>query len=376
MTLTTTQMLDLLKIRLGQSQSRGTEDAVRPDLLIHFINLGQDQAVMWLKRNLLHELDASVLKQSLDEDGAFDVSNLSIFNGVNGIDHVKEWGDDYCYKISYKEYIDHSDTVKQFFSDRPRYYIRGSKLYFIFADTTSITSGNISSGVEYKVTGYGRIRYNSANYEITEIFTGASGATAFAVINPTLTLGVPVDFVDGGAGNDIIRASANQVLDVNWVTKGMEVGDTFTVKGSASNSGTYTVVEVSEEDLEVATGSFTAEVQSTPTIKITSITDSTTGVIVKAQYIDLWYLHTPDTRALSGESLTYLLNGLYHNLIVDFAEAEYWRSTGQADRYNLALQRALGMIQEYNGRHPYTESQSIIEETDDSDIKIKFVSTS
>jgi len=74
-----------------------------------------------------------------------------------------------------------------------------------------------------------------------------SGVTIYAT--PTLTFG------DNGASPDTITRNRG-----SWIDEGFAVGDSFTIAGTSSNDGTYTITALTATVLSVATGSFAAEV--------------------------------------------------------------------------------------------------------------------
>jgi len=67
-------------------------------------------------------------------------------------------------------------------------------------------------------------------------------------------LGTGIAFVDGGGGEDTITDTGN-----GFIAAGFEVGDEFTVSGSTSNDGSYTILAVVAGTINVATASLTAE---------------------------------------------------------------------------------------------------------------------
>ena len=66
--------------------------------------------------------------------------------------------------------------------------------------------------------------------------------------------GVDIAFVDGGAGEDTITQTAARFLEA-----GLSAGKVFTVSGSTSNDGDYTIISVVAGTINVATDSLIAE---------------------------------------------------------------------------------------------------------------------
>ena len=71
---------------------------------------------------------------------------------------------------------------------------------------------------------------------------------------PTLT------FVDNGGSNDLLQRDKG-----SWLDLGFRVGQELTIAGGNTNDGTYTILVVTDNTIEVATASFTDEVTNTYT---------------------------------------------------------------------------------------------------------------
>jgi hypothetical protein len=92
----------------------------------------------------------------------------------------------------------------------------------------------------------------------TQISFPAAGAGTF--VPDTDPSGVSIlatpglTFVDGGGSDDTLVRNRG-----SWLEDGFATGDTMTIAGTASNDGTYTIVNVTTDTITVATGSFAAE---------------------------------------------------------------------------------------------------------------------
>jgi len=62
--------------------------------------------------------------------------------------------------------------------------------------------------------------------------------------------------------------------------------------------------------------------------------------------VDVYYIKEP---AQMGASTECDLNGVFHDALLELAEAELWRTSNTQDRKSEAEQRAFGMISQYNG---------------------------
>ncbi len=85
-----------------------------------------------------------------------------------------------------------------------------------------------------------------------QTFNTKDGIANYA-LSATVT-GTDIAFVDGGAGEDQITRTA-----ADFVSAGFIVGNVFTVSGSASNDGSYTIISVTTDTINVATGSLEVE---------------------------------------------------------------------------------------------------------------------
>lgn len=64
--------------------------------------------------------------------------------------------------------------------------------------------------------------------------------------------------------------------------------------------------------------------------------------------VDCYYLKEPDELTTSSPAVNCELNAIFHDAILEFAEAELWRLSNQPDRMNSALTRAYEYIGRYN----------------------------
>jgi hypothetical protein len=71
---------------------------------------------------------------------------------------------------------------------------------------------------------------------------------------------VTLTFVDNGASNDLITRDKG-----SWLDGRFRVGQNITIGGGNTNDGTYEILAVTADTIEVATGSFTDEVVTTYT---------------------------------------------------------------------------------------------------------------
>ena len=171
---------DLLTL-MGHKLEDPDEDLFTSAIKLLFLNEGQRQVVKKLKRQLLNDLDGESLNQTLDENGAYDYSGLSPYGGLKGVDRIKmvDTGK-YADRISFSEYREYLNSNIQFYSDRPKYYVRGTNLYPIFiTDPNDVASGSIAEGQKYKVIDYTSVTYNGTPYTDDQIFTGVAGVTTY-----------------------------------------------------------------------------------------------------------------------------------------------------------------------------------------------------
>lgn len=79
------------------------------------------------------------------------------------------------------------------------------------------------------------------------------------VLGTFINVGVTLQFVDGGVGNDTLVRDKG-----SWIDEQFDVGMILTISGSASNDGsTYTITAISDKTLTFATGTVTAEADAT-----------------------------------------------------------------------------------------------------------------
>jgi hypothetical protein len=120
-------------------------------------------------------------------------------------------------------------------------------------------SGSTSNDGDYTIVSVtaGTITLNTG--AITTAEPGVAGVAfaekTTAVEDPvtyTPTDGTTISFVDGGGNADTITDSAG-----GFITAGFEASDTFTVSGSTSNDGEYTIVSVTANTITLSTGTIT-----------------------------------------------------------------------------------------------------------------------
>ena len=64
--------------------------------------------------------------------------------------------------------------------------------------------------------------------------------------------------------------------------------------------------------------------------------------------VDCYYIKTPATLTTSSPAVNCELNDIFHDAILEFAEAELWRTANQPDRMNNALTRGYEYLAKYN----------------------------
>lgn len=122
---TVTEMRDLLGIYLEDAD----KNEIIPLTRLQLLNTAQDRVVTLLNRHILDELDASELAAALDDtDGYYDFSGLSIFHN-KAIDGIRITDGNFCFKISFNEFIKLENQGFTFTTNDPIYYIRGDYIY-------------------------------------------------------------------------------------------------------------------------------------------------------------------------------------------------------------------------------------------------------
>lgn len=121
------EMLALLGLYLGDPK----QDVFGPAEKLQMLNQYQGVVIQMLNRHILEELDVPLLAQSLDSEGAFDLSLLvnPVFQKNKGIDGIRLTGGKFCNRISFHEYRKYIDLNKVFTADDPVYILMGSKVY-------------------------------------------------------------------------------------------------------------------------------------------------------------------------------------------------------------------------------------------------------
>lgn len=107
--------------------------------------------------------------------------------------------------------------------------------------------------------------------------------------------GATIAFVDGGGEADTITDSAE-----GFVAAGFEDGDTFTVSGSTSNDGDYTIVSVTAGTITLATGEITAAEAGIEGISFAGKSTATVSVGIDGD-LDRFSADTTQSVATAGE---------------------------------------------------------------------------
>ncbi len=132
--MTLSQMIDLAEVYFYE-----LDREVVPAQMLILLNQAQEKLVSMLNRNIITDLDVTLLAQSLGSSGEFDLSGLTdtIWHGTQGIDGIKHTDGKFCSKISYGEYKIQSDHDNEFTDSFPIYYVRGTNIYVMpYSDHT------------------------------------------------------------------------------------------------------------------------------------------------------------------------------------------------------------------------------------------------
>jgi len=70
--------------------------------------------------------------------------------------------------------------------------------------------------------------------------------------------------------------------------------------------------------------------------------------------VDCYYIKTPTALALTSPATNCDLNAIFHDAILEFTEAELWRTVNKQDRMNTALTRGYEYLGKYN-QNPATQ---------------------
>ncbi|GAG32947.1 unnamed protein product, partial [marine sediment metagenome] len=156
-------------------------------IIVQMLNWAQENVVSILPPHILSDLDMILESQVLDVNGEFDVLELTdeIFHGVNGISKVRIHDGNFCRKMSDDEYAKATNLSMTFtasdYNPPPPFVIRGTKIRVLpYESNAEVESGDIAEDVDYYVSEYTTVTYNSVDYADGDVFTGVSGATTYS----------------------------------------------------------------------------------------------------------------------------------------------------------------------------------------------------
>jgi len=177
MTLDLDEMIVLLSICLQDVNNQ----KFIPDILITWLNIGQDKAVNLLNYHQITEADVDVHDAVLYGDGSFDLSGLAVktANLDKSVNRARFKDAKFARKISLQEWSKLKNDSYVFQTTDPRYYPRGTKIFFEPFSHDDVATGSIEEGVVYVNYGYTTVTYNSVEYADGESFTGVSGVTSY-----------------------------------------------------------------------------------------------------------------------------------------------------------------------------------------------------
>lgn len=127
--------------------------------------------------------------------------------------------------------------------------------------TVRIT-GAVAGGGHNNITGVATVT------NATTLTFPAAGADLDAegpIAGVSMSCETTLTFGDNGGSEDTITRTAG-----SWLEDGFRVGDVFTIAGTASNNGTWTITGVTPTVVNVATGSFAAEVIGANSVTMTA----------------------------------------------------------------------------------------------------------
>jgi len=179
MTLDLDGMMELLSFYLGDTKDRKHP----PDLLLIWMNIGQDKAVTLLNRCQISEADIYVSDPVLYGDGSFDLSSLSTptANLANSLERVRIKDGKFFDKISLQEWAKMKNDSKVFSTLEPKFYARGTKIMCEPFSADDVATGSIVEGTVYVNYGYTTVNYDGNPYTDGQSFTGVSGVTTYTV---------------------------------------------------------------------------------------------------------------------------------------------------------------------------------------------------
>lgn len=109
-------------------------------------------------------------------------------------------------------------------------------------------SSQAANNDTFQLASAGVTKLDIEGFGILTAATDASGVSIW---------GTPgLQFVDGGGGDDLLKRDPARG---SWTDENFAVGDTFRVKGTASNDGDYLITGITGDTITVATDSFAAE---------------------------------------------------------------------------------------------------------------------
>lgn len=194
------EMDDLLALSLNEINQAGDSPfEFTPTMRQTFLNMGQNEAIRLLNKHHLSVLDTDVTGKALVGGSYYDLTGLSVlpFDYDKGLDGVLITGGKYCDKLSFQEVKDKANARQTFSNDRPRYYVRGTRIYILPTQATdatialsyrrepnkmylSVSNGDIKAGVTYLVNGYTTFSYNNVSKTDGMTFVGLAGNVGFS----------------------------------------------------------------------------------------------------------------------------------------------------------------------------------------------------
>lgn len=177
MTLDLDGMKSLLSFYLADVKKRDHP----PDLLLDWLNIGQDKAVVLLNRCQISEADIYVNDAFLYGDGSFDLSSLATAtaNFANSLEKVRFKDGKFFRKISLQEWAKLKDASHVFSTLKPKFYARGTKIMCEPFSADDVATGSIEEDVVYVNYGYTTVTYDGNGYTDGQSFTGVSGVPAY-----------------------------------------------------------------------------------------------------------------------------------------------------------------------------------------------------
>ena len=237
MTLDLDGMMELLSFYLGDTK----EQKHPPDLLLVWMNIGQDKAVTLLNRHQISEADIYVSDPVLYGDGSFDLSSLSVAtaNLANSLDRVRIKDGKFFRKISLQEWAKKKGENHVFTTLEPKFYARGKKIMCEPFSADDVATGSIEEDVVYVNYGYTTVTYDGNPYTDGQSFTGVSGVTTYT------TAGSGVVFATQELEIWYTRRATQMALESGDVASGMIAEGTVYVN-SGYTKVTYNSIEYAD----------------------------------------------------------------------------------------------------------------------------------